>query len=283
MIYGRFVLLLLFLLVACQPEPEPTPESLLVYELYLPVLSDDCPGQSGKKGLASANANQYRHLLCFEFYHNWQPEYTDDSISTLWSWVKNGYDYLAKWKQIVPSNSEITVYFINEPDRADQANLTKTQTAQVLILAMAHCPGCCFVGPGISSAQDGRWVQEFIVIFEDMGGNLDRICAWSLHMYPNSTGWGPTQRVDVFCSFVPCDRPIWVTEVGWNKCNQTKADHNSYLAWLKELENDERVERYYGYTAISQSCTFSSFVTAAGDLTWVGKAFRDPLSSVAYP
>jgi hypothetical protein len=279
----RWCFLLLVILVACAPAPEPRPEPQVISKDYIPFLQVSFPCQaSAKKGLAAVNGGAHLDYFCASFYHDWQASYGPQKISTLWCGWKNGYDYLTQWKQVVPANARIYVYVINEPDRPDQCSMTKQAAATVMIEAMSHCPGCCFVGPGISSAQDGRWVQEFITVFEDLGGSLSRICAWSMHMYPNSTGWNAAKQIDVFCSFVPCDRPIWVTEIGWNGCNTTKTDYNNFLLWLKTLETDSRIGRYFGYTVQNEGCVFSSFLDDNG-LTWIGKAFRNPVANRAYP
>lgn len=225
------------------------------------------------------------------YYHTWgvvggRTE-MGSKVSVVWCSEKNGYDYLGAFGDYAAAREPLTdvVLWSNEPDRPDQCDDTVDETARLFLDLAAICPDCRFVGPMYSTADDGRKVAAVWERVRELCGSpcpaLDSWYGDSLHIYPRPTAnYGPSERVDVFCQWVyggECQRPIWVTEVGWRSCYGDGRD--GFAEWLGDLDGDGRVERYFVYSLYLQpadGCRFSPLLDwSSGGLTAVGRAFRE--------
>lgn len=266
---------------------------------YIPSVSglDRCGTINPKRAVALSNAElgHYPALLCLSatgLYHLWKPEYGPSiygtQVSVIWSHVKNGWDYVAAWKLVVPANYTGYVLWANEPDQAGQANLTIAQLVTMFINISTYCPNCKFVGPMFSTADDGNKVKQFITACNaNPSCNLSKIYAWSLHVYPRpAKNWSPSARVDDLCNIIGqiyCNRKIWLTEIGYTKLAPNH--YSTFYTWIKDAQSDPQIEQIFLYSTFQPpSSQFQGALLWGGnDLTDIGRAWRDANLPQPYP
>jgi hypothetical protein len=202
-------------------------------------------------------------------YHTWGvvAGQTDlgQKTSVVWGWKKNGYDHLERFREYIEAEegrtgepAELFVLFANEPDRPDQADLTTEEVARLFLALVEICPGCRFVGPMYSAADAGQMVREVWDIVLEICGEpcpaMDSLYAHSLHVYPRPLlNYGPIGRVDDFCELVDggdCLRPVWITEFGYRNCYG--GTRKVFSHWIREAEQDPRIEYYFVYSTYQQ-------------------------------
>jgi hypothetical protein len=207
----------------------------------------------------------------------------------VWCDAKNGYDYLGEFESYVAERDlDMFVLFANEPDLSDQCGASPSRIARLFLDLAAICPGCRFVGPMYSSADDGSKVAEVWSIVGELCGvpcpAMASLYAHSLHVYPRpGINLPPSGRVDRLCELVDggdCLRPVWITEMGWRTCWPGVGVR--FGEWLADAEGDGRIEQYFVYTTYQppvDGCQFSAMLVwgAWPDfvLDEMGRAFRE--------
>lgn len=304
----KWRLLFLLFLVSCQPAPEPTPQPTQEPEQrppstessYLPLVTSRPCNESGKRAVALAyhELGMPHELLCLNsettLYHTWGvvggKTEIGNKISVVWAASKNGFDYVRAFEEYVGGRALTDfVLFANEPDRPDQADMTEEEVARLFLDLVDICPTCRFVGPMYSAADNGRKVAEVWDIVGELCGSpcpaVGALYAHSLHVYPRPTlNYGPSGRIDDLCNLVDggdCLRPVWITEMGWRTC--FPGARSGFGNWLKQAENDPRIEYYFVYTTYQEpkdDCYFAPLLQwesweSGPVLDEMGLAWRD--------
>lgn len=269
------------------------------YTQFLPNvrLQNNCGQIHPKRAIALAygDLGHYPAKLCLNstgMFHRWSPYHGNTIHGTQVSMVyayNIGFDYVAEWKVVVPSNYTGYVLWANEPDRPEQANLTTAQLVAMFINISTYCANCKFIGPMYSNADDGTKLKQFITACNaNSNCNLSKIYAWSLHVYPRpSKNWLPSQRVDDLCNIIGqiyCNnRKIWLTEIGYTKNYGTP--YQTFYSWITDAQNDPQIEKIFLYTTFQESSSpfHGALVWGGTDLTDIGRAWRDANLPQPYP
>lgn len=270
------------------------------YTQFLPNvrLQNNCGPIHPKRAIALAYGwlGHYPAKLCLDpngLYHRWSHYYGLDEngtrVSMVWSHVNLGWDYVAEWKTVVSSNYTGFVLWANEPDRPDQADLTTAQLVTMFINISTYCPNCKFIGPMYSNADDGTKLKQFITACNaNSNCNLNKIYAWSLHVYPRpAKNWTPSQRVDDLCNIIGTiycsNRKVWLTEIGYVKGYATP--YSTFYNWIVNAQNDPQIEKIFLYTTFQESSSpfHGALVWGDTDLTDIGRAWRDANLPQPYP
>lgn len=331
---ARLALLLFLcaLLAACAPAPTPTPAPRplppapspvppITYSYHFPIApARSCPPAiSPRKNIAATSHGDedpnYAPLLCMPtgfLCATWNSKLDQGHcrdgrvVPQLWGMVGfTGFDHLAHFRNTFPPDYTGHVLFANEPDRPDQANLTPAQTAWLVLQGQAHCPGCRWVGPGLSNAEfNGLWAARFWRKYLQGGGQVGRITALGLHIYWQGSGFEdgiddgneiwPADKINAFYAGlesqlraydIPAQtviaitsKPLWITEVGYS-C--WLPDPGRAMArYLSDLEQHPRVKYYFFFTdrdplpgEYGYPRCYSA-ITHDGDLTAIGRAVR---------
>lgn len=269
---------------------------------YIPAVQygNDCQEYSIKKGVAISNYDKGGlNFLCL--YpdptlvpcHRWDSEDIQlplcHKYSMLWGGPPGG-SYDAWIDYVTEEGCPEIALFLNEPDRPDQADMTPTQAADLyLYVSETVCPSTKWVGPMTSDSDNGQWVRTFLIECGMIGCDTSntRLIAFSVHAYTNMTFPTIDSRLDSFCTFVVCDRKFWVTEVGLRSFISNP--YTILSNWIEEMDNDPRIEKYFGYTTYSLDAQYHAFFDwNTNDMTEFGCAFAgisqsDCETAFAYP
>lgn len=258
------------------------------WTLYLPVVGKNtktnCLSRSSEKaGLAWAY--KYRgfnhNAVCFpdDFpWHAWNWKTEDGRRNVLW-----GSRWYEQWAAGTPTTYSGLVFFANEPDRPDQANMTPTEVAELAIAAVNHAPRICLVGPMYSAADSGVLSREFYYEYIRLGGNPDNLCYGSLHIYQRPGGAqynNAKTRIDEYYStyLIPTGqghKKTFVTEIGHSSGFSDTTIFNRMSEWLCVLERDPRIVEYYVFTTYTLGLSFAPmFNWNTSELEPLGEATR---------
>ena len=166
----------------------------------------------------------------------------------------------------------------NEPDQANQANMTVAQAIAAWPNLLAS--GLRLGSPSPSDASIGlSWLYSFIAQADALNYRVDFV---PVHFYKG--GWTATQFTN-WCHdiFVATGRPVWVTEfnngANWTCCEPTLASQATIInSFINALDNAPYVERYSIYNWVG---TNRAMVTS-GALTPAGQVYHDHASPMAY-
>lgn len=173
----------------------------------------------------------------------------------------------------------------NEPDHADQANMTVTD-------AISSWPDLLWTGlrAGAPAVSDGglSWLYDFITQADAAGLRVDFVPVHYYRCYGNAGD--PTGTANQFYNFLKgihdtVKRPLWVTEwnngANWTACaDPTSAQQEAAVqAMIDMLENAPFVERYALYNWVED---VRRVKWDDGSLTAAGVRYRDKVSSLAY-
>lgn len=258
------------------------------HHLYFPIIGNNMQNpclsrDSEKAGLAWANRHLgFNHIsVCFPddyVWHNWNWKTPNDrKRSVLWGDV-----YLDQWKAGTPTTYSGLVLFANEADRPDQADMTPEEVAQLAIDALDHAPNICLVGPMYSAADNGVRSRQFFYEFIRLGGNPNKLCYGSVHIYPRPGGNSANdarERINEYYSnyLIPTGqghKKVFVTEVGYRSDAPDWLISYRMKAWLCDLEQDTRVKEYYIFTSYYVGIFAAIFEVGTNDIEPLGEATR---------
>ena len=166
----------------------------------------------------------------------------------------------------------------NEPDKADQANLTVDQAIAAWPNLMAS--GLRLGSPAVS---DGglSWLYSFIDAADALNYRVDYV---TVHFY--KCGWTAAQLHDwLWDIHVRTHRPVWVTEfnngANWTTCAVPTLDQNAQVIgdFINMMDSAPFVERYAIYNWVGDT---RAMVDAGGNLTPAGVAYLNEVSPNAY-
>lgn len=170
----------------------------------------------------------------------------------------------------------------NEPDNANQANLTPTQAAD--LWPKLQQTGLILGSPAPAAATNG-WLKSFMAIAKKRGYRIDFI---ALHYYANITDTGAVARIksEVQAIRTSYGRPVWVTELGiidrrttnigsdatnWAKAVKLMQSMTSMLDTLTYVQRFAWVTDEIAST--QKHLRWSALYNSTGSLTPLGKAY----------
>ncbi|MFJ8194055.1 glycosyl hydrolase [Streptomyces sp. NPDC096094] len=192
---------------------------------------------------------------------------TDDTVRTLTAGAKSGaYSALLGF---------------NEPDLADQANMTVEQALDAW--PKLESTGLKLGSPAPANYWSG-WLDDFMKGAEERGLRVDFI---ALHLYPDWTNPGALEEVRGILAdaWNKWHKPIWLTEIGtvdtsgWKEMygTPTHAKADGLIQKLVPLlENLPYVQRYAWFAddcAKTTACQYSTLYGSDGQLTSHGTAY----------
>lgn len=205
--------------------PQPTSELKPVYRMYLPMIQRQ-PIQ--KKGIGLPKEHQdcsQIGLVNAAWYYDWSPTPLDcwdaESVSMVWG------------KSIPSFITGTSPYLLgfNEPDRADQSNLTPQEAAQLWGYIESYYPNKKLISPA-PSHENPEWLREWYVLAQPQLAGL------ALHCYL------PTAQecIDLVQKYISWAREwdvpeIWVTEFAF----EDWAEAQVFIEWM---EREPIVRRY---------------------------------------
>jgi hypothetical protein len=166
----------------------------------------------------------------------------------------------------------------NEPDGADQANMTVQQAVEKWPLLEAvglplGSPGC--VNP------TGDWMKEFMQQATDNNLRVDFVC---VHWYGGTNAAGFMNKLQEIYELY--DKPIWITEFApadWTATTPEENRHspaavlNFMQSVLPQLEDRSYIERYswFSFGQDRPQGTSSALFDPDGNLTPLGEFYAD--------
>ncbi|POY73691.1 hypothetical protein BMF94_3228 [Rhodotorula taiwanensis] len=231
---------------------------------------------AGKKG-AGYNRADYTLKLKLAWAYNWAStpggslEYGVMYIPQLW-----GAKAVSTWKADAEAAIKAGATHLlgfNEPDLAEQANLSPSQAAELWKSEIEQFAGKVkLVSPAVSNGvktADGKnmgvpWLLDFVAACD--GCTID---AFALHWYES------TSNTAYFTSYLSnasaeLKKPIWLTEF---MGTGTPADQKTFLEFaVPWLEKQPFIERYAAFGDFADN-PIANFVKADGSLTELGDAY----------
>jgi Glycosyl hydrolase catalytic core len=160
-----------------------------------------------------------------------------------------------------------TVLGFNEPNKADQSNLSVAQVVE-LWPAITADPQVR-VGSPATSADAKAWFEDFMAQVEAKSLRVDFI---AVHWYGwNAGSCNDAKELESYLTWAEkFKRPIWITEFGCMNASNPTADvvKNFYAAAIVMLARHASVERYAWYP-----WNLNNELVASGSLTALGNAF----------
>nr|WP_231127131.1 glycosyl hydrolase [Motilibacter aurantiacus] len=180
----------------------------------------------------------------------------------------------------------------NEPDHADQADLTPEQA--LALWPKLQATGLRLGSPAVANYWGG-WLDRFMSGAQARGYRVDFV---TLHFYPDFTDPSAPDQLMAMVedAWVKWRKPVWVTEVGaidvsaWGlpalKQAPTDERADAFLrAVAQRLEQSPYVERYAWFldTSADASCRWTRLYAPDGSLTSHGAAFAGVGRATADP
>jgi hypothetical protein len=172
----------------------------------------------------------------------------------------------------------------NEPEDANQANLTPQQAAalwpQLEQIANSHNPKLKLVSPAVNycggncnETSPFTWLDQFFAACTNC-----QVDAIAVHWYSCSASDlnGYIQGTSNSPGMTKYNKPIWLTEFAMlgSGCATTEAAESSYLsAALPYLESEPAVARYAWFTGRSTSSPWINLLGSSGQLTALGQQY----------
>ncbi len=237
---------------------------------------------TSKKGIAGNPGNSWLNLL-------WWYDWNLDQNST------RDLEYVAiRQEQFWPSLSQNwqsrginTILGYNEPDQANQANLSVSTAISSWGDVLAT--GLRVGSPATSDGGRSSWLYPFVSQADAAGLRVDFV---AIHYYQSHNPADPSGCASQMLSFLQdiwnnTHRPIWVTE--WNNgANWTDSQNPppTYAqqqacvqAMVNMLESTPFVERYALYNWVEDT---RSLVTSSNTVTPAGTFYSNVVSSLSY-
>jgi hypothetical protein len=227
---------------------------------------------TGKKGWAGAVEN----LVAPRWSYDWDNA-TTSTRDAEYVPMRHNLNWNAYANINNKQNSTHALGF-NEPDKADQANMT-------VATAIAQWPNLLASGlrlgsPAPSDAASGlTWLYDFIAQADALNYRVDFV---AVHFY--KCGWTASQYYNWLLGiYQQTGRPIWITEfnngANWCSTAPTQAENATRIGeFIEMLDNAPFVERYAIYNWVGAE---RELVTG-GTLNPAGVVYRDNASPLAY-
>lgn len=160
-----------------------------------------------------------------------------------------------------------TVLGFNEPNKADQANLTVAQVVELWPALTADAQ--VRVGSPATSADGKAWFEDFMAQTKTKALRVDFV---AIHWYGwNAGSCNDAKELESYVTWAEkFELPIWITEFGCLNQSNPSAEvvEHFYTSAVEMLGHHPRVERYAWYP-----WTENNELVVAGSLTSLGSAF----------
>jgi hypothetical protein len=183
----------------------------------------------------------------------------------------------------IPSTATWLLGF-NEPEDANQANLTPQQAAalwpQLEQIANSHTPKLKLLSPAVNycggncnETSPFTWLDQFFAACTNC-----QVDALAVHWYSCSAGdlQGYIRGTSSSPGMTKYNKPIWLTEFAMlgSGCATTAAAESTYLTGaLSYLEGEPAVARYAWFTGRSTSSPWINLLGSSGKLTALGQQY----------
>lgn len=293
---STLILLTILALVYTKPSPPEALRELFLgqQQAFSPIHhSPECPIRHYKARIAWAYKGKpfNPNWLCLpgglQFkYHDWDSDLNGNrKYPVVWS---NREDLWQRFMDRVPSTYSGLILFANEPDRSDQANMTTQQTAELAIRIVNYAPQACLVGPMYSTADNGLKSRQAYNAYIALGGNPERLCYGSIHIYPRPGNDNNAQsRVDEYYTnyMIPTgqgSKKVLITEIGMTNLAY---ESEIFYDWLTWLNRDRRVLAYYIFSPYwpYSGSALGLFDWNTGRPTGIGQAARAAIGGWSSP
>lgn len=219
----------------------------------LPVWADPSP-QAPKRGFAG-NTATFVNGMNTNWYYNWGRTANASARGEFipMAWGAGAITDAGNFAQLTGHSSDYILGF-NEPERADQANMTVARAIELWPQLMAT--GKKLVSPAVSDDAAGQtWLTDFMTQINQKGYRVDAIAFhWYGDVRPSNAASTFLSRVDwyrnTFQNKTGQKYPIWITEfagVDWTGgVNPVTQEMNrTFLEGaLAGLDSRDYVERY---------------------------------------
>ncbi len=228
-------------------------------------------GQSPYKGVANSPAAQLA-ALGSTWCYNWgtSPKATDCNDPYFVPMVWGGGDVAGAIKAIGNAGYK-TVLGFNEPNKADQANMT-VDAAIALWPTLTSNPNIRVSSPAVSD--DGRaWLESFMTQVKAKGLRVDSI---AMHWYGWNAGSCTSGQLQGAINWASqWGLPVWITEFGC--MGSSNPDEQTVLTFfgnaIAMLKNHPLVERYAWYPWNTYNELYQANAAGVSVITSLGKAF----------
>lgn len=211
---------------------------------------------------------------------DYQARYAMDFVPMMW----NGSESAADMISYLRANPAIKYLLVlNEPNLADQANLTPLQAAQVwpTFESIAQATGVKIVGPAMTwgtmpdYSDPVVWLDDFYAAYRAANGNRDpQIDYLAFHWYD----YGLSAQLDRLKKY---GKPFWVTEfANWHsgtdgaQIDTLAKQKQQMVDMVSVCESRADVFRYAWFTGRwSNDTHYTSLLGATGQLTELGQFY----------
>jgi hypothetical protein len=188
--------------------------------------------------------------------YDWSPFPTNidgaEFVPMLWS-TNNGHDGNQFLSQ---AHGAKVVLGFNEPERAEQANMSPEDAARAWIqyIEPIRAQGARLGSPAIASTDEGlNWLQQFVNELNNVGGQIDFLALhWYVRGVDNFINWITNVRQSLGNNY-----PVWITEfacTSWNPSQPvSQQEVNDFMQQsVATLDSLSWVERYAWFGAQRQ-------------------------------
>ncbi len=270
--------------------------NLYVLLFVFTFIGGQAEAASPKLGWAGGDAGDHNASNA-SWYYRWWHEKPPSAAGTLSEFVPliKFPNNLQNKLNIVANFSDVdTLLYLNEPERANQSNVTVNDALTQWYDVQAALPNHKLVSPGVSDDAAGiSWLTNFMNVVETRNANTDpnddmRVDSIAFHWYgasnPNAVSAANNFLNRVEWYHTTFNRPVWITEFAmhdWEGDNLTsemiQANAQFLEIVLPELESRSYVERYSYYNWFDDAAIFDQ----ANDRmpTPIGDVYMDTIQS----
>jgi len=244
----------------------------------------ETPADLSKKGVAYTNrAKDWSHktsALKGHWMYSWGRNLAEEIpenvefVPMFWGKGSVTDENISNIKQLVADGKVKYVLGFNEPDGADQANMSVDE-------AIALWPKLEEIGvPLISPAPvnpTNAWMTEFMTRADELGLRIDFV---AVHSYGGANALSFINKLKE--THEAYNRPIWVTEFAVADWNATSPENNRYseaevINFMQEatqaMNSIEWVERYSWFDGQNAALASSGLFDADGNMTQLGQVY----------
>ncbi|MFO7852743.1 MAG: glycoside hydrolase family protein [Bacteroidota bacterium] len=201
-----------------------------------------------------------------------------DFVPMIWGYYGINEEKVADLKALKEEGKIRYLLGFNEPDKADQSNMTVDQAIEKWpMLEEVGVP----LGSPAPANPTGEWLQEFMQRAEDEDLRVDFVC---VHWYGGTNVQNFLNKLEEVYNLY--GKPIWITEFApadWDANSPAENKHSTeeVLTFMEnalpELENLDYVDRYawFSFSQNSAAGTSSALFDTDGNLTELGTFYAN--------
>lgn len=233
--------------------------------IYIPLMATHrskigiAPG-----GYQPGDLDRLQAAWTYRWNNQWYTDTIPAWVDMLWS---DRYLYM-------PIRSDVILGF-NEPDRADQANMTPEQGAIAWRLILTLYPTRTLISPAPSQLHP-EWLWQMVDEYQRLYYERPRFDGIAVHYYagpdtPTFAQWMQARRTDE--QLHGYDVPLWVTETGACGIDEVEA-FREMAAFVEATDWIERAAWYKLRADYYDTRVCSTMIDERGELTPLGEMYR---------